>query len=170
MLRKLTTYAAAAALLASTTAPALAGDTMLDWGGSRSNGPAAMAYFKLPLHATEARENLSYGFALTGVAGRSGQFAPSMFDAPKVMDFRMSNYGDTTMYIGGAVAWDKNPSTLPEYQKNLFGMGWPGTFLAVVVAGAAVWGIVELAGSKNERTCGPDDLIVPLTGNCIPLN
>ena len=150
MLRKLTTYVTVAALLASTTAPALAGDTMLDWGGSRTNGPAAMAYFKPPLHATEARENLSYGFALTGVAGRSGQFAPSMFDAPKVMDFRMSGYGDTTFYVGRAVAWDKNPSTLPEYQKNLFGMGTTGTVLAVVVAGAAVWGIVELVDSDSN--------------------
>jgi hypothetical protein len=157
MLRKLTTYAAVVALLASTSVPALAGDTMMDWGGSRTNGPAAMAYFKVPFHATEARENPYAGFALTGIAGRSGQFGPSLFDAPKVMDFRLSGYGDQTMYVAGAVAWDKNPSTLPGYQKNLFGMGTADTGLAVVAAGAAVWGIVELADSEDEDDDDDDD-------------
>lgn len=162
MFKKLITYAAVAGFMAS---PAVAGDTMMDWGGSRTNGPAAMAYFKLPLHATKASENPTAGFALTGVAGRSGQFAPSMFDAPKVMDFRLSGYGDQTMYVGSAVAWDKNPTTLPDNQKNLFGLGTGGTILAVVVAGAAVWGIYELV----DNGCSDGEIESPSTGDCVPV-
>ncbi len=82
------------------------GNTMQDWGGSRTKGPAAMAYFKLPFHATKQKDNPSYGFALLGPSlqstGRS-TFVP--LHAPKLVDLRFNGPQPSSLHIGRHLAW-----------------------------------------------------------------
>ena len=64
---------------------------MQDWGGTRTKGPAAMAYFKLPFHATKQKDNPSYSFALLGPSIQSnGHSAFNQLHAPKLIDLRFS--------------------------------------------------------------------------------
>lgn len=121
-------------------------------------GTAGMMYFKLPFHASEAKDVPHYGLSLrsqpTSVESSTLRLT---FDSPSIMDlrfqggsfndFRLANQSLVESRYGGPDGRQLN------FLEDLEPAEW-----ALLIAGtaAAIWGIAELADSDDVDDPDPD--------------
>ncbi len=143
-----------AAIASQTVTPALAAgaldeNTMLGW--QRNAGPAAMAYFRMPFHATRAdRLQPRAGFMITPPQSYRAGTVISRANAPGIIDFGFTGRDfrspwTATFNVSDAVAWSGNPDALPKGTRHLFESGTSWMAVGAVTVGI-IAGTLALAG------------------------
>ena len=160
-MRTFITGAVAATVFTAACGPTFAFDPSVGQSWQRSRPPAAVAYFKLPLHAAKADDKVVYGLALTAPMLRSYDASPVLIaDTPKLLDLRFNGAVPDTLRVTGQVAWALNPSNQPDAQRlNLLGR-LAGLVLGVAGTAAGAYGIYALLKKKCSA-------ISTTTGACV---
>ncbi len=154
-MKKSTFVVAAFALAAQVVTPAFAGsyDFNPALGPQRTAAPAAMGYFRLPLHAG-AKDSAQprAGFMITSPQTyRVGQTF-SRIGAPGMVDIGftgrdLSTPWTATLNVSNTVAWAQNPDALPKNTHYLFESGLSWVVVGVISAGI-IGGIYALSDKK----------------------
>ncbi len=162
-MRKVSTFAAVAAIVSQLAAPAYAGEifnrtTLL--GGTRTSGAAAMGYFRLPLGQTPGRTSAPrLGLMVTGPQTYSAGDVPLALNAPRIVDFAFTGRDLNapwapsswrgSLTVGNTVAWVSDRKGLPPGEaKHLLESGTSWVVVGALTAGA-VAGAFALTNRKR---------------------
>jgi hypothetical protein len=152
-MKKRAALAAAIVMAGQSITPAFAGglfneNTMLGW--RQRMEPTAMAYVKLPFHASKAdHRQFRAGVMVTTPRAYRPGFAPPRSSAPGWIDFSVTGYGlrspwTTTLNVNGTLAWADNPVLLPKNTPHFSGTSW-------VLVGALSAGIIGGVIALSDR-------------------
>ena len=156
-MRKLIAFVTAAAVASQLTTPVLANDmfpdtTMLGW--RRTSDAAAMAYFKLPFHASKnERRQPRFGLMITTPGPYAAGTVVNHAAMPSLLDLGFSgrdfrNDWTASVTVSDTVAWASDPASLPKDTRNLFEGGTTWVVVGVLSVGIAV-GAYALADRKK---------------------
>ncbi|MSO72436.1 MAG: hypothetical protein EXQ84_02345 [Rhodospirillaceae bacterium] len=123
--------------------------TMLGW--QRTAAPAAMAYVRMPFHATRAdRLQPRAGFMITAPQTYRAGTVISRASASGIIDFGFTGRDfrspwTATFNVSNAVAWSGNPDVLPKGTHHLFERGTSWVAVGAVTIGV-IAGTLAMAG------------------------
>lgn len=162
-MRKVSTFAAVAAMASQLAAPACAGEmfnrtTLL--GGTRTSGAAAMGYFRIPLGQAPGKTNAPrLGLMVAGPQTYSAGDVPLALNAPRIVDFAFTGRDLAAPFaasswrgsltVGNTVTWVSDRNGLPPGEtKHLLESGTSWLVVGAVTVGA-VAGAFALTNRKR---------------------
>ena len=157
------TIVAAAVVVGLSSGSALSSDPFNGHGWQRSRPPAAVAYFKMPFHASKEDGKVAYGLAVTAPTPRRYSSAPVLIgDTPKLLDLRFEGALPHTLNLSEQVVWSLRGAT--QYggeQRHLLGVpGLGGLVLGAALTAGAVYGLYTVV----KKEC---PAISTTTGGCV---